>query len=206
MFTGIIEDVGTVDRWQMRRGAGVLTLTTRLPLGEMKIGSSLAVNGVCLTVVAKAARRATVDVSPETIKRTNFSKLKAGDPVNLERPLRLNGRLGGHLVTGHVDGVGVVEEISKQGKFTFYCFRVPAALGRLLVPKGSVAVDGISLTVNDCGRRRFSVAVIPHTLKHTNLRDRRVGDKVNVETDLIGKYVQRLLPLKPCPSPTSKKY
>jgi riboflavin synthase len=205
MFTGIIEDVGTVDRWQMRRGAGVLTLTTRLPLGEMKIGSSLAVNGVCLTVVAKAARRVTVDVSPETIKRTNFSKLKAGDPVNLERPLRLNDRLGGHLVTGHVDGVGVVEEISKQGKFTFYCFRVPAALGRLLVPKGSVAVDGISLTVNDCGRRRFSVAVIPHTLQHANLRARRVGDKVNVETDLIGKYVQRLLPLKPCPSPTSKK-
>ena len=205
MFTGIIEEVGTVDRWQMRRGAGVLTLTTRLPLGEMKIGSSLAVNGVCLTVVAKAARRVTVDVSPETIKRTNFSKLKAGDPVNLERPLRLNGRLGGHLVTGHVDGVGVVEEISKQGKFTFYCFRVPAALGRLLVPKGSVAVDGISLTVNDCGRRRFSVAVIPHTLERTNLRDRRVGDKVNIETDLIGKYVQRLLPLKPCPSPTSKK-
>ena len=205
MFTGIIEDVGTVDRWQMRRGAGVLTLTTRLPLGEMKIGSSLAVNGVCLTVVAKAARRVTVDVSPETIKRTNFNKLKAGDPVNLERPLRLNDRLGGHLVTGHVDGVGVAEEIRKQGKFTFYCFRVPAALGRLLVPKGSVAVDGISLTVNDCGRGHFSVAVIPHTLKHTNLRDRRIGDKVNIETDLIGKYVQRLLPLKPCPSPTSKK-
>lgn len=205
MFTGIIEEVGTVDRWQMRRGAGVLTLTTRLPLGEMKIGSSLAVNGVCLTVVAKAARRVTVDVSPETIKRTNFSKLKAGDPVNLERPLRLNDRLGGHLMTGHVDGVGVVEEIKKQGKFTCYSFRVPAALGRLLVPKGSVAVDGISLTVNDCGRRYFSVAVIPHTLERTNLRPRRLGDKVNIETDLIGKYVQRLLPLKPCPSPTSKK-
>jgi riboflavin synthase len=205
MFTGIIEDVGTVFRWQMRRGAGVLTLTTRLPLGEMKIGSSLAVNGVCLTVVAKAARRATVDVSPETIKRTSFSRLKAGDPVNLERPLRLNDRLGGHLVTGHVDGVGVVEEISKQGKFTFYSFWVSAVVGRLLVSKGSVAVDGISLTVNDCGQRHFSVAVIPHTLQHTNLRDRRVGDKVNVETDLIGKYVQRLLPLKLCPSPTSKK-
>jgi riboflavin synthase len=205
MFTGIIEDVGTVDRWQMRRGAGVLTLTTRLSLGEMKIGWSLAVNGVCLTVIAKAARRVTVDVSPETIKRTNFSNLKAGDPVNLERPLRLNDRLGGHLVTGHVDGVGVVEEISKQGKFTFYCFRVPAALGRLLVPKGSVAVDGISLTVNECEKGHFTVAVIPFSLKHTNLRDRRVGDKVNIETDLIGKYVQRLLPLKPCPSPTSKK-
>ena len=196
MFTGIIEDVGQVYRWRMRRGAGVLTLTTRLPLGGMKIGSSLAVNGVCLTVVAKAARRVTVDVSPETIKRTSFSGLKAGDPVNLERPLRLNDRLGGHLVTGHVDGVGVVEGIKKQGKFTCYSFRVLAALGRLLLPKGSVAVDGISLTVNDCGRRYFSVAVIPHTLERTNLRPRRLGDKVNVETDLIGKYIQKLVPSK----------
>jgi riboflavin synthase len=205
MFTGIIEDVGVVYRWQKRGGAGVLTLTSKLPMEAMKLGASIAVNGACLTVVEKTGGRFTVDVSPETIKRTNFSKLKAGDPVNLERPLRLNDRLSGHLVTGHVDGVGVVEEISKQGKFTFYSFRVPPPFGRLLVPKGSVAVDGISLTVNDCGQRHFSVAVIPHTLKHTNLRDRRVGDKVNIETDLIGKYVQRLLPLKPCPSPTSKK-
>ena len=196
MFTGIIEDLGTVCRWEMRRGAGVLTLITRLPLREMKIGSSLAVNGVCLTVVAKAARRATVDVSPETMRRTNFGALKVGDPVNLERPLRLNDRLGGHLVTGHVDGVGVVEEIRKQGKFTFYIFRVPPALGRLLVPKGSVAVDGISLTVNDCARRYFSVAVIPHTLRRTNLRPHRLGDKVNIESDLIGKYIQKLVPLK----------
>ena len=196
MFTGLIEDVGTVYRWQMRRRAGVLTLTTRLPLREMKTGSSLAVNGVCLTVIAKAARRVTVDVSPETMRRTNFSELKAGDPVNLERPLRVNDRLGGHLVTGHVDGVGVVDEIRKQGKFTVYSFRVPAALGRLLVAKGSVALDGISLTVNDCGPRYFSVAVIPHTLENTNLRPRRLGDKVNMETDLIGKYIQKLVPKK----------
>lgn len=196
MFTGIIEDVGTVYRWEMRRGAGVLTLTTRLTLRDMKIGSSLAVNGVCLTVVAKAARLATVDVSPETMRRTNFGALKAGDPVNLERPLRLNDRLGGHLVTGHVDGVGIVDKIRKQGKFTFYSFRVPAVLGRLLVAKGSVAVDGISLTVNGCGRRYFSVAVIPHTLEVTNLRPRRLGDKVNVETDLIGKYIQKLVSTK----------
>ena len=195
MFTGIIEDVGTVHRWRKRRGAGALTLTTRLPLREMKIGSSLAVNGVCLTVVAKAARRVTVDVSPETMKRTNFTALKIGDPVNLERPIKLNDRLGGHLVTGHVDGVGVLQKIKKQGKFTFYSIEVPPSLGRLLVSKGSVAVDGISLTVNDCGQRHFSVAVIPHTLRRTNLRPRRLGDKVNVETDLIGKYIQRLVPL-----------
>ena len=170
-------------------------MTTRLPLGEMKIGASLAVNGVCLTVVAKTVRRVTVDISPETMKRTNLTALKVGDPVNLERPLRLNDRLGGHLVTGHVDGVGVLQKIKKQGKFTFYSIKVPPSLRRFLVPKGSVAVDGISLTVNDCGQRHFSVAVIPHTLRRTNLRPRRLGDKVNVETDLIGKYIQRLVPL-----------
>ena len=114
-------------------------------------------------------------------------------------------RLGGHLVTGHVDGVGVAEKVQRKGKFTFFIFRVSPALDLQLVPKGSVAVDGISLTVNECEGGCFSVAAIPFTLKHTNLRGRRVGDKVNIETDLIGKYVQRLLHLKPCQSPASKK-
>ncbi len=205
MFTGIIEDVGQVYRWQMRGGSGVLTLATRLPLEELKIGSSIAVNGVCLTVVDKSQGRLMVDVSPETLERTNFSELRRGDPVNLERPLRLHDRLGGHLVTGHVDGVGVAEKVQRKGKFTFFIFRVSPALDLQLVPKGSVAVDGISLTVNECEGGCFSVAAIPFTLKHTNLRGRRVGDKVNIETDLIGKYVQRLLHLKPCQSPASKK-
>ncbi|HEY2989723.1 MAG TPA: riboflavin synthase [Candidatus Binatia bacterium] len=193
MFTGIIEDVGQVHRWQKRGGSGVLTLETALPVEEMKLGASIAVNGACLTIVDQSGRRFMVDVSPETLQRTNFSKLRRGDSVNLERPLRLKDRLGGHLVTGHVDGVGTVEKIRQQAKFTFFVFRVLAALDLQLVPKGSVAVDGISLTVNDCEKRRFSIAAIPFTLKHTNLRDRRVGDKVNIETDLIGKYVQRLL-------------
>jgi riboflavin synthase len=197
MFTGIIEDVGEVYRWQKRGKAGVLTLTTRLPIAEMKLGASIAVNGACLTIVDKAASRFTVDVSPETLQRTNFSALRRGDPVNLERPLRLSDRLGGHLVTGHVDGVAVAEKIRKTGKFTFFTFRLPPPLDLQLVAKGSVAVDGISLTVNDCEAGLFSVAAIPFTLKHTNLRRCRLGDKVNVETDLIGKYVQRLLHLKP---------
>ena len=206
MFTGLIEDVGEVDRWKVQKGSGILTLKTRLRLKEISIGSSMAVNGTCLTVVEKAKGQFTVDVSPETLKRTNLVKIRPGDPVNLELPLRLRDRLGGHLVTGHVDGIGVTEEIEKRGDFTFFSFRVSALLYPLLVPKGSVAVDGISLTINECEKRRFSVAVIPFTSKHTNLRRRRVGDKVNIETDIIGKYVQRLLDLKPCQSPPSKRY
>lgn len=193
MFTGLIEDVGTVYRWQKRGGSGVLTLNTSLPLREMSVGSSIAVNGACLTVVDKGRGRFTVEVSPETLERTNLKKVRLGDALNLERPIRLTDRLGGHLVTGHVDGVGVTEEIKKKGQFTFFSFQVPAALGALLVWKGSVAVDGISLTINDCKKLRFSVAVIPFTLKHTNLHQCRVGDRVNIETDIIGKYVQRLL-------------
>jgi riboflavin synthase len=205
MFTGIIEDVGEVYRWRKRGGAGVLTLAGKLPISEMELGASIAVNGACLTIVERTDGLFTVDVSPETLQRTNFRSLRRGDVVNLERPLRLSDRLGGHLVTGHVDGVGVADKIRKLGKFIFYSFRVAPDLELQLVPKGSVAVDGISLTVNDCEKGRFSVAVIPFTLKHTNLRARRVGDKVNIETDLIGKYVQRLLPVKPCPSPALKK-
>ncbi|MFQ5902821.1 MAG: riboflavin synthase [Candidatus Binatia bacterium] len=193
MFTGLIEDVGEVYRWKMRKGSGTLTLNTHLPLREISIGSSIAVNGACLTVVGKAKGRFMVDVSPETLERTNLGRIRSGDPVNLERPLRLKDRLGGHLVTGHVDGVGVTEEIKKRGEFIFFLFQVSASLYPLLVPKGSVAVDGISLTVNECEKQRFSVAIIPFTLKHTNLRRRRVGDKVNIETDIIGKYVQQLL-------------
>jgi riboflavin synthase len=119
--------------------------------------------------------------------------LRAGSLVNLERPLRLGGQLGGHLVTGHVDAVATVAAIEKKGEFTFFSFRAPPEIAALLVPKGSVAVDGISLTVNQCSRGRFSVAIIPFTLQHTNLRARRVGDKVNIETDLIGKYVHSFM-------------
>lgn len=193
MFTGLIEDIGKVYRWEMRGKSGILTLQTRLVLKEVGIGSSIAVNGICLTIIAKSGDRFVVQVSPETLERTNLRAIRPREPVNLERPLRLSDRLGGHLVTGHVDGAGVIEAMKKKGRFTFFSFRVDASLDMLLVPKGSVAVDGISLTVNECENRRFSVAIIPYTLKHTNLRGRRVGDRVNIETDIIGKYVQRLL-------------
>ncbi len=193
MFTGLIEDVGTIGGLRLQQKSAVLTVKTKLPVRSMARGASVAVNGACLTVVKKGLRSFTVDVSPETLQRTSLETLTVGSMVNLERPMRLADRLGGHLVTGHVDGVGAVAAIEKQGEFTIITFEVPAPLGALLVPKGSVAVDGISLTVNICRKQRFSVAIIPFTLRHTNLRARRVGDKVNVETDLIGKYVQSFM-------------
>jgi riboflavin synthase len=193
MFTGLIEDVGKIAALRMDNHAAVLTVETKLALGGMSRGASIAVNGACLTVVKKTAKAFTVDVSPETLKRTSLRELAVGSAVNLERPMRLADRLGGHLVTGHVDGLAKILAMSTEGEFTIIRFAVPPVMTPLLVRKGSVAIDGISLTVNDCRRGRFSVAIIPYTLRHTNLRARRVGDKVNVETDLIGKYVQSLL-------------
>jgi riboflavin synthase len=191
MFTGLIEDVGRVERLQLVDRSAVLTVKPHLPLRGLGLGASIAVNGACLTVVKKTQKAFAVDVSPETLRRTNLAMLEPGSLVNLERSMRWQDRLGGHLVTGHVDGVGVVDSITKKGEFIFFTFRLPARHGALLVAKGSVAVDGISLTVNECGARRFSVAIIPYTREHTNLRARRVGDKVNIETDLIGKYVHK---------------
>jgi riboflavin synthase len=193
MFTGLIEDVGKIAALRIENHAAVLTVETNLPLGRMPRGASIAVNGACLTVVKKTAKAFTVDVSPETLKRTSLQELAVGSAVNLERPMRLADRLGGHLVTGHVDGLAEILAMSTEGEFTIISFAVPPIMTPLLVCKGSVAVDGISLTINDCRRGRFSVAIIPYTLQHTNLRARRVGDKVNIETDLIGKYVQNLL-------------
>lgn len=193
MFTGLIEDVGKIISLRLIDRAAVLTVKTRLSVRAMELGASIAVNGACLTVVKKGRGEFTVDMSPETLKRTSLKVLRAGSLVNLERPMRLSDRLGGHLVTGHVDGVAAVAAIEKKGEFTFFKFRLPRRLGVFLVSKGSVAVDGISLTVNECGARQFSVAIIPFTLQHTNLRGRRVGDKVNIETDLIEKYVSNLM-------------
>jgi riboflavin synthase len=196
MFTGLIEDVGSVERLQLNRPSAVLAIKTKLPLRTLGRGASIAVNGACLTVVEKTKRALIFDLSPETLKRTNLQMLRAGSLVNLERSMRWQDRLGGHLVTAHIDGVAIVQSIKQEGEFTFFTFGLPARLGSLLVAKGSVAVDGISLTVNQCAARRFSVAIVPFTLQHTNLRARRVGDKVNIETDLIGKYVYKFMNLR----------
>ncbi|HEX6439345.1 MAG TPA: riboflavin synthase [Candidatus Binatia bacterium] len=193
MFTGLIEDVGRVASSVLNKQSAVLTVETGLALREIPLGASIAVNGACLTVVRKGKRSVAFDVSPETMERTSLATVEPGTLLNLERSMRLKDRLGGHLVTGHIDGVGIVRSVQRKGDFTFVSFRIAQSLGSLLVSKGSVAVDGISLTVNRCNAREFSVAIIPFTFQNTNLRARRVGDKVNIEADLIGKYVHHFV-------------
>jgi riboflavin synthase len=193
MFTGLVEDVGRVESLVTNKQSAVLTVESGLPIPAISLGASIAINGACLTVVQKTKKSFSFDVSPETLERTSLATSKPGTLLNLERSMRLDDRLGGHLVTGHIDGVGIVRSIERKGDFTFFSFRIAQRLGSLLVSKGSVAVDGISLTVNGCGLREFNVAVIPFTLQNTNLRVRRVGDKVNIETDLIGKYVHKFI-------------
>jgi riboflavin synthase len=193
MFTGLIEDLGTLR--QIRRGGESvrLVVATGIPMGELTTGESIAVNGICLTVTSFGDGTFTADVSPETLIRTTLGELQRGNPVNLERALRLSDRLGGHMVSGHVDGIGtILERVQDRNAIRFSC-RVPADISRFLVEKGSVAIDGISLTVNEIKGDTFSVAVIPHTLAVTTLRDRVVGSRVNIETDIIGKYVEKFL-------------
>ncbi len=192
MFTGLIECTGRVV--SLRRGAAgaVLEVEASLPTDEVVVGDSVAVNGVCLTVTQMARGRFCFDVSPETVERSTFKTLVPGAAVNLERALMLGARLDGHLVTGHVDCTGRLEESSQQGNAIQLKFGLPADYARLLVEKGSVAIDGISLTVNGVGQDHFSVTIIPHTLANTTLAGLKVGNTVNIETDIIGKYVARL--------------
>jgi riboflavin synthase len=194
MFTGIVEVLASVEALG-RRGAG-WRLVVRLPdglgwgLGE---GESVAVNGACLTVVEPGGNRLAFDLAEETVRVTTLGDLAPGDPVNLERALRLDGRLHGHLVLGHVDGVGCVSAIRPEGEGRRVSIEVPAALGPFLIPKGSVTVDGVSLTMAEIGEAGFSVALIPHTLAVTTLGTRGTGARVNLEMDVIGKYVRAFL-------------
>lgn len=193
MFTGLIEDLGSL--LEVRRGgeAASISVATQLPMTELRLGDSIAVNGACLTVTSFGNGRFTADVSPETLDRTTLALLGRGAPVNLERALKLSDRLGGHLVTGHVDGLGRIVERTRQGNAWRFGFECAAEIARLIVAKGSVAIDGVSLTVNEVRDDGFAVMVIPHTLAQTSLAGRQVGDQANIETDLIGKYVARLL-------------
>ena len=193
MFTGLIETVGELVSIERRGASGSLTVKTSLPLDEIAIGASIAVNGACLTAVRKGGGTITFDISPETIERTSFQNLKGGAPLNLERAMRLSDRLDGHLVSGHVDCVATVSGRREEAGNILFSFRFPAAFAKYVAAKGSVAVDGISLTVNSVGPDIFSVNVIPHTAARTTLHARRVGDQVNIETDLICRYLERLL-------------
>jgi len=191
MFTGIIEGLGTV-RSATRTGGGMgMHVQGDFPLEGIRVGDSIAVNGACLTAVEIDESAFTVDVAPETLSRTTLGQIKVGDRVNLERALCLGDRLSGHLVTGHIDGMATVKSRRPLANAILFAFTVPEGLGRYIVEKGSVAIDGISLTVNACDQRGFEVSVIPHTAGITTMGLRRAGDLVNIETDMVGKYVER---------------
>lgn len=192
MFTGLVEALGTVHQMEPD-GAGRRLVLAAPFASELTVGESVAINGACLTVIHGACDLLTFQVGPETLLRTNLGELKTGDRVNLERALRLSDRLGGHLTQGHVDGVGQVVERIRQGEWELVWFRCPSELAEEMVPKGSLAVDGVSLTLVDVTRDRFSVALIPHTLTHTTLGWKGLGATVNLETDLIAKYVCKSL-------------
>lgn len=193
MFTGIIEGLGTIIEIRPTGRGKHLTFDTDFVLDQTKIGDSISVSGVCLTVIMIDGKRFQVDVSPETFARTTFLRAKIGDRVNLERALRLSGRIDGHLVSGHIDGIGTVKRKQNIGNAVIFTIGVPESLSRYMVKKGSVAVDGISLTINNCGRDSFDVSIIPHTAKLTTMGLSKVGNPVNIETDMIGKYVERFV-------------
>ena len=193
MFTGIIEETGTL--LSAARGPRSCTLKIRanLILPGTKPGDSIAVNGVCLTATTVTPSFFTADVMPETLKRSNLGTLLPGSRANLERAMAANGRFGGHIVTGHIDGTGIISRIRRDDNAVWYTVDAAPALLRYIIKKGSVAMDGISLTVAQVTDRNFSVSVIPHTAGHTTLPDRAPGDRVNLENDCVGKYIEKLL-------------
>ena len=195
MFTGLIESVGTVEDLEPSPAGQRLRVSTHL-VPELSPGDSLAVNGVCLTVVATCGGGVHADVSPETLRVTTLGTLKAGTLVNLERPLRADARVGGHFVQGHVDATGLIEHLRQDGDAYWLTVRYPPMIAGYMVRKGSIAVDGISLTIAGLGEHQFDVQVIPFTFQHTNLQAARANDAVNLECDILGKYVVRAMEVR----------
>ena len=193
MFTGLIEGLGTIRSFRSAGQGRRLVVTAEFSLESTRIGDSIAVNGACLTAVAVSGKRFEVDVSPETLRTTTLGSAKIGERVNLERSLRLADRIDGHLVAGHVDGTGVIRDRQPVGNATVVAIGIPQSLSRYLIQKGSVAVDGISLTINGCDDNGFSVTIIPWTARETTIGFKKIGEPVNIETDMIGKYVEKFL-------------
>jgi len=193
MFTGIIEGFGTISGVKLAGMSRRIAIDADYELDNTKIGDSIAVNGACLTIVSYGGRRFEVDISPETVAKTTLGKVMIGDRVNLERALRISNRIDGHLVSGHIDGIGTIKSSKIQGNAIIITFNVPKTIAYYLIKKGSVAVDGISLTINKCDDESFQVSIIPHTAKLTTLGFKKISDLVNVETDMIGKYVERFV-------------
>ena len=193
MFTGIIEGLGTIKRLNMKGADAVLEIESAIDMADVALGDSIAVNGACLTVTAKNQNVFHSDVSAETLDKTNLKQLHTGTKVNLEKSLRAGGYLGGHFVLGHVDGTGRVLSKTQKSGSVIFAIQTDEALSRYIVEKGSVAIDGISLTINKVEKGRFYVNVIPHTAEKTTLLGKKEGDTVNIETDILGKYVEKLL-------------
>ena len=193
MFTGLVEEKGTVRQLKTSNSACDLSIEAPLVSEDVSIGDSIAINGCCLTVVSINGKLLTFQAGSETLGRTNLGQLQPESAVNLERSLQVGQRMGGHYVSGHVDTLGTVDERNDDGEWAEFWFRVPAELTKQMAPKGSVTVDGISLTIVNVESNRFSVALIPHTLDVTTLGSRNVGDQVNIETDVLAKYVQAQL-------------
>jgi len=191
MFTGIIEGLGTLAAIRSSASGARISVEADYSLSGTRVGDSIAVNGACLTAVTVAGRRFEVDISPESLAMTTFAEARKGDRVNLERALRLGDRLDGHLVTGHVDGIGNIASRTRVGSAIEIAVTIPENLSRYLIHKGSVAVDGVSLTINACEPQQFKISIIPHTARMTTVGFKPVGSRVNIETDLIGKYVER---------------
>lgn len=193
MFTGIIESLGAIRRIETHGEGKILVIACDLDLSGTGIGDSIAVNGACLTAVSLGKGQFKVDMAPETVSRTTFGSIGPGARVNIERALKLSDRIDGHLVSGHIDGTGTVSKIETRSNAIIYDIQVPENLADEMIEKGSVAIDGISLTINQCWENGFSVSIIPHTAKITTIGFKNVGDRVNIETDMLGKYVKKFL-------------
>jgi len=196
LFTGIIEEIGVLKEIKYGEKSSILVIEAKKVLEETKLGDSIAVNGICLTVTALGRNYFTADVMAESLRKTNLKDLKRESLINLERALRLNGRLGGHIVSGHVDGTGVIEAFQREDNAVWVLVRADFSLLKYIVNKGSIAIDGVSLTVSYIDDIRFKVSIIPHTGDETILLKKHVGDTVNLECDIIGKYVEKLMYMK----------